>query len=83
MSMETPRDWDRDRGEGDGFGGTGMEKTGGYTIDRGDRQEVGILDERVGTRHCEDWKVSLVSWTWSILWTAQYHPSGSVLVGLP
>jgi len=39
--METPRDWDRDRGEGDGFGGTGMEKTGGYTIDRGDRQEVG------------------------------------------
>jgi len=52
--MGTLRDWDRGKGRGNGFGGTDMEKTREYIINRGNRQEAEILDKRASTRHYKD-----------------------------
>jgi len=73
----------------DGIDGAGLGGTGGG-VDRGRRNIERGVDwgraERVGAVVIDqsvDWKASLVSCTWSILWAAAYQASGSVSAGRP
>jgi len=73
----------------DGTGGAGLGGTGGG-VDGGRRNVERGADqgraERVGAVVVDwsvDWKASLVSCAWSILWADAYQASGSVSVGRP
>jgi len=68
--------------DGGGFGVTRRDGTGGnLAIDKGgDRAEV-VLSSAEEIECDMDWKASLVRYTWSILYTALYHTSESVLAG--
>jgi len=73
-----------DSASGGGLGGTGGGAgREGQNIERGverggaERKRVKVIVQSM------DWKASLASLAWSILWAAAYQASGSVSVGHP